>query len=148
MNKKGKMKSKKIIIRVCCVAAVILAALLLLAGIFTYVTRYKITDVDHSSSDDGQYEVIFQAVGEPDFPFGDSHARIVLKHNGGIITKHKFDVANDGAILYPENWSVHWDENCVKVIISGEEQPDDLYTCFFDGTVLYESLDEPLCPVK
>ncbi len=63
-----------------------------------------------------------------------------MKRNGETVTKRKFDVANDGGVLHPENWSVRWEENCVNVIISGEEQADELYTYFFDGTVRYESL--------
>lgn len=141
------MKAKKIIKWGCGVAAVILAALLLLIGSFIYVTRYRITDIDAATSPDGTYEIVFQAVGEPDWPFGYSHARIVLKRNGETVTKHKFDVANDGGVLHPENWSVRWEENCVKVMISGEEQPDTFYTYDFDGTVRHESLavmfDEP-----
>ena len=140
--KKENMKAKKITKWVCGIAAVILIALLLLIGSFTYVTRYRITDIDTATSEDGQYEVIFQAVGEPDWPFGYSHARIVLKHNGEVITKRKFDVANDGGDLHPDNWNVCWEENCVKVIISGEEQAAELYAYFFDGTVRYESLAE------
>lgn len=111
-----------------------------LIGSFVYATRYRISDVDAATSPDGEHEIIFQAVGEPDWPFGYSHARIVLKRNGETVTKQIFDVANDGGVLHPENWSVRWEENCVKVIISGEEQPDALYTYFFDGAVRHESL--------
>lgn len=141
------MKAKKNIKWGCGIAAVILAALLLLIGSFIYATRYRITDIDAATSPDGTYEIVFQAVGEPDWPFGYSHARIVLKRNGETVIKHKFDVANDGGVLHPENWSVRWEENCVKVTIAGEEQPDAFYTYFFDGTVRHESLavmfDEP-----
>ena len=141
------MKAKKIIKWGCGVAAVILAVLLLLIGSLIYATRYRISDVDAATSPDGKHEIVFQAVGEPDWPFGYSHARIVLKRNGETVIKHKFDVANDGGVLHPENWSVHWEENCVKVTITGEEQPDAFYTYFFDGTVRHESLavmfDEP-----
>jgi hypothetical protein len=134
------MKAKKILKWGCGIAAVILAALLLLIGSFIYVARYRITEIDAATSPDGTYEIVFQAVGEPDWPFGYSHARIVLKRNGETVTKHKFDVANDGGVLHPENWSVRWEENCVKVMISGEEQPDAFYTYYFDGTVRHESL--------
>lgn len=83
------MKIKRSMKWICGSIAVVFAALLLLIGGFTYVTKYRITDIDTEASDDGQYEVIFQAVGEPDWPFGYSHARIVLKHNGAVITKRK-----------------------------------------------------------
>ena len=134
------MKTKRIIKWICGIAAVILAALLLLIGRFIYVTRYRISDIDAATSPDGKHEIVFQTVGEPDWPFGYSHARIVLKRNGETVAKRKFDVANDGGALHPENWSIRWEENCVKVIISGEEQPDAFYAFFFDGTVRHESL--------
>ncbi len=104
----------------------ILAALLILIGSVFYATRYRISDIDTATSQDGKHEIVFQAIGEPDWPFGYSHARIVLKRNGETVTKRKFDVANDGGVLHPENWSVRWEEYCVKVIISGDEQPDAL----------------------
>ncbi len=134
------MKAKIIIKWGCGIAAVLFAAVLLLIGSFEYVTRLKITDIDSSISNDGQYELLYQSVGEPDWPFGASHARLVLKHNGKTVTNYKFDVANDGGILHADSWSVSWEENCVKVIISGEEQPDALYTLSFDGTIQQESL--------
>ncbi len=133
------MKAKKLTTWVCGIAAAILAPLLLI-GSLLYTARYRISDIDASTSPDGEYEIVFQAVGEPDWPFGTSHAGIVLKHNGETVAKRKYDVADDGGVLHPDNWSVRWEENCVKVILSGEEQSDELYTYFFDGTVRHESL--------
>lgn len=134
------MKAGRITKRVGGAGTVILAALLLLSGSFIYAARYRISEIDAATSPDGRYEIVFQAVGAPDWPFGYSHARIVLKRSGGIVTRRRFDVANDGGVLHPDNWSVAWEEDCVKIIISGEAQSDGLYTCFFDGTVRYESL--------
>lgn len=136
------MKAKKITKWVFGIVAVLAAALLLSAGGFIYVTRYRVTDIDTSVSRDGQYEVIFQNVGEPDWPFGYSHGRLVLKHGGRTITKYRFDAANDGKILYPDNWSVSWKENCVNVVISGEEQTDILYSLSFEGAVRVASPEE------
>ena len=127
------MKTKTIIKTVCAVVAVILLAALVLVGRFIYVTEYKITDIDSSFSDDGRHEVLFQAVGEPDFPFGATHARIVLKNGHKTVAKYKFDVANDGAVLFPCNWSVSWEEDRVDVTVSGEEQNDIVYIFYFDG---------------
>ena len=120
--------AKKIIKRSCAVAAALFAAALLLLGSFVYVTRYKIADIDVSVSDDGSYEVLYQSVGEPDWPFGASHARLVLKRDGKAVTKFKFDVANDGGTLHADSWRVVWREDSVEVTISGEEQHDVLYT--------------------
>ena len=129
---------KKFFIVLLCVAA----ALSLLWGRFIYVTRYKITEIDAVTSPDGAYEIIFQAVGEPDWPFGYSHARIVLKEGKQTVTKYKFDVANDGGTLDPENWTVQWQDNCVQAVISGEEQRDARYMFYFDGIVDAEVLDD------
>jgi hypothetical protein len=111
---------------------IILLALLLLTGSYVYVTKYKITDIDSSVSPDGKYEVLFQSVGDPDWPFGHSHARITLKQDDKTIKQFKLDVANDGGVLHPENWHVSWDDTCVIITISGEEQDDALYTLYYD----------------
>ena len=92
-------------------------ALLFLTGCYVYVTKYKITDIDSSVSPDGKYEVLFQRVGDPDWPFGHSHARITLKQDDKTMEQFKLDVANDGGVLHPENWHVSWDDTCVIITI-------------------------------
>ena len=44
-------------------------------GCFIYVSDYKITKADTSVSLDGIYELVLQAVGETDFPFGAASGR-------------------------------------------------------------------------
>lgn len=76
--------------------------------------------------------VLTQSVGDPDWPFGHSHARITLKQDDKTIEQFKLAVANDGGVLHPENWHVSWDDTCVIITISGEEQDDALYTLYYD----------------
>lgn len=79
--------------------------------------------------------MLLQNIGEPDWPFGYSHARLVLKHKGKTVTRHKFDVAN-GGILCPGSWSATWQDDCVEVTVSTvstEEQRDVFYSLCFDG---------------
>ena len=123
------------------ILAVIAVLILILIGSFVYVTQYRIGDIDSSTSPDGSYVVLYQAVGEPDWPFGYSHARLVLKNGNETISKYRFDVANDGGVLWPDSWSVCWKDNCVEVTISGEEQHDELYTLYFDGETERITLD-------
>lgn len=118
------------------------AGLALLFGSFIYITRYKVSDIDSDISADGGHEVIFQAIGEPDWPFGYSHARLALKDKNGIILKYKIKVANDGGTLYPDNWNVSWQDDCVQIVICGEEQGDELYTLYFNGTVTEGAISE------
>lgn len=58
-----------------------------LIGSFTYATKYRINPVDSSVSPDGKYELLFQQIGDPEWPFGSTHARLVLRDESGIITK-------------------------------------------------------------
>lgn len=128
MNRSKGKKAAKII---CIFIAVILVAVLIQGGIFLYAIKYRIAEIDSSVSADGRYELFFQSVGEPDWPFGASHARLVLKQNQAVIDRLDFDVANDGKNLSPDNWTVAWKEDSAAAIISGEEQPDALYVLYF-----------------
>ena len=112
----------------------IVGTLALLCGSFIYAARYKTTDIDALISPDGVHKIIFQAVGEPEWPFGNTPARIVVKAEDKTVTKYDFDVANDGKTLCPENWVVEWQDACVQAVISGEEQNDTKYTFYFDRT--------------
>ena len=113
--------------------AVINIMIVALAGSFTYVTRYKIHDVAYSTSQDGKYVLLFQQVGDPDWPFGHTHARLILKDESGTIAKYSFDVANDGANVHSDSWQVTWKDTCVEAVISGEEQNDCQYVLYYNG---------------
>lgn len=71
----------------------------LASGLLLYNINYKTTDIDVSESPDGAYELHFQQIGEPDWPFGSTHARLVLESNGKTVTTCSFDIANDGKTL-------------------------------------------------
>lgn len=121
----------------------IIALLAILVGSITYVVNYKIHEIDTAVSPDGKYELILQQVGDPDWPFGSTHARVVLKEGDKIIKKYRFDVHNDGGNISDNSWVVTWYNNSVVWIIYGEEQPDQSYRICFDGTgtVFSKSLD-------
>ena len=87
---------------------------MVLVGGITYTIKYKIHEIDSKLSPDGNYEIILQQVGDPDWPFGSTHARVVLKNGNTIITKYKFDVHNDGANISKGSWSVDWNEDSVE----------------------------------
>ena len=104
-----------------------------MGGWFVYETRYKITQVDASTSPDGTYELYFQQEGDPEWPFGYTHARLTLKKGTKTIAKRSFDVANDGANIHDSNWSVSWESDRVSVSVKGDEQPVRHYTLYFNG---------------
>lgn len=116
-------------------AAVAAAAGVICFGKYEYAKKYKISEIDSSVSADGSYVLLFQSIGEADWPFGASHAGLVLKHNGKAVTQYRFDVANDGKNLCADNWQVNWKEHSAEVLILGEEQKEVRYSLGFDGDV-------------
>ena len=130
----GCIKIKKPAVRgILGIVAAINIMIVILAGGFTYTAKYKIHEIADSTSQDGKYVLLFQQVGDPDWPFGHTHARLVLKDESGIIAKYHFDVANDGGNVHPDLWQVTWRKNCVEAVISGEEQNDNQYILYFNG---------------
>lgn len=105
----------------------------LASGLLLYNINYKTTVIDVSESPDGAYELHFQQIGEPDWPFGSTHARLVLESNGKTVTTCSFDIANDGKNLGPENWETIWGSDHASATIFGEEQSDYRYNFRLDG---------------
>lgn len=127
------MKKPRKSIMIVLAAFVISAAVLL--GSFLYITRYKTSDVDTARSENGKYEAVLQAVGEPGWPFGSAPGRLVLKEEGETISKTDIEIANDGGPVSEKNWRVIWGEDHVEIILSGGEQYDELVTMYYDGGV-------------
>lgn len=113
----------------------------LASGLLLYNINYKTTDIDVSESPDGAYELHFQQIGEPDWPFDSTHARLVLESNGKTVTTCSFDIANDGKNLSPENWETTWGNNHASATIFGEEQSDYRYNLSLDGEIEELQLD-------
>lgn len=99
----------------------------------SYVTNYKKTTCDSSISSDGKYELILQAVGEPEWPFGTASGRLILKESKDKISQTDFELRNDGGSISSSCWEVTWYEDYVAVILSGEEQSDEQFILYFDG---------------
>lgn len=102
-------------------------------GSFVYVSDYKITTVDTSVSPDGTYELVLQAVGEADFPFGSASGRLILCEGKSKISKTDFELWDDGGCIRSSIWKVTWHEDYVEVILSGDEQLDEQVILYFDG---------------
>lgn len=113
----------------------------LATGLLLYNINYKTTDIDVSESPDGTHELHFQQIGEPDWPFGSTHARLALENNGKTVATCSFDIANDGKNLGPENWEATWTNNHASATIFGEEQNDYRYNISLDGKIEELQLD-------
>jgi len=123
-------KSMKIVVGV-------IAAVFIIAAVFwgsiVYMSDYKITTIDTSVSPDGTYELNLQTVGEVDLSSGSATGRLVLNEGKNEIAKAGITLYDDGRSIRSSSWEVIWHEDCVKVILSGEEQLDEQVTLYFDG---------------
>ena len=111
-------------------------------GSFAYVSNYKITKADRSVSPDGTYELVLQAVGEADFPFGSASGRLVLYEGKSRISQADFELFDDGGSIRSSIWEVTWHEDSVEVILSGDEQFDEQIILYFDGKKESKQLTE------
>ncbi|MBQ7432419.1 MAG: hypothetical protein IJV50_03010 [Lachnospiraceae bacterium] len=106
-----------------------------LLGSFLYETNFKVTVIDTAPSPDQEYEVILQAVGEPGWPFGSAPGRLVLKKDKTILSKTDFEIANDGGSIGKHSWNITWHDDNVEIVLTGEEQYDELLLLYYDGQV-------------
>lgn len=137
----GCIIAKKKIIKVLLgIIGTFLATMSIIIGIFYYELNYKIEDVDTSISPDGKYELVLQAVGEPVF-FSEADGRVVFKEGKRIVAKCSFDLYDDGGSIRSEVWKVTWKDEAVEILISGDEQNDELIIIFYDGRSEYYQLD-------
>ena len=97
------------------------------------MSDYKITKADTSVSPDGTYELVLQAVGEADFPFGSASGRLILYEGKSRISQADFELFDDGRSIRSSIWEVTWNKDRVEVILSGDEQFDEQIILYFDG---------------
>lgn len=111
---------KKTVKRILAIVLVVLIAAALVVGSIIYVRDYRKTKVFTSQS--GSSTMTVYMVGEPDFPYGKTDCRLVLRTKGKDTVKEDFSVANDGAVVTEENFSVEWKDNSVRLHVTGSEQ--------------------------
>ncbi len=122
----------KRIIKAFAMILIILATVVLLLGLmFEYTFSWKLTDVGTETSPNGRYRLLFQAVGEADFPFGNSHAKVTLYDGNKKIHSFREDIADDGASFRPDNYCVEWRSDSVVITFIGSEQADHKVEVFY-----------------
>ena len=125
-----------------CIMGSLIALFVVFWCCISYTVNYKKITCDTSVSPDKKYEVILQAVGEPEWPFGSASGRLVLKEGEDKISQTDFELDNDGGSITSNCWKVTWYEDYVEVILSGEEQFDEQVILYFDGTKEIQQLTD------
>lgn len=115
---------------------IIIATIFVILGIFIsyyiYITKIKVNNISEYTNPINKYTVLFQAVGEPEWPFGKTKVKItLLDDNKKEIESFTYHISDDGAMAREENIDVRWFENYVEVTMSGSEQDDDIYKMYF-----------------
>lgn len=133
---------RKVLKGILCIIGGIALIILTLWLCILYSTNYKITTCDSSISQDGKYELLLQAVGEPDWPFGPASGKLILKEGKEKVSETGFILKDDGGNISSSCWKVTWHEDYVEVIISGKEQFDEQIILCFDGTKELQQLTD------
>ena len=78
------------------------------------------------SYEENGYTLIFQQLGDPQWPFGSTEVRLILKNQQGkVINKYDTSIQDDGANAGERNIaSVEWFEDRVIVILCASEMED------------------------
>lgn len=118
-------KIGKVILGIVMISFVII---IILIAIFVYLTKIKITDVAEFVNEENKYKIIFQAVGEPEWPFGRTKVKVTLVNsNNEKIKSFEEYIQDDGATARKENIEVNWYDNYVEIVLIGGEQEDDIH---------------------
>lgn len=121
---------KKIILKI---AATIFTILGMFVIWFIYVTEFKVTYVSQHVNPINNYTILFQEVGEPEWPFGKTDVKITLlndkKKKVEAITTY---IQNDGAVAGEGNILVEWFENYAEVTLLGSEQEDAVHKIYYN----------------
>lgn len=122
-------------------AVVILLMMLLLAGSFYYKTELELKPVTTRVSPDEAAELTIYQVGEPAWPFGPTDCRFDLAVEGNRVIQYPFSIHNDGVSASENHFAITWQEDHVQVLVSAEEQPDEVCILYFDGMVGWTQKD-------
>ncbi|MBR5524978.1 MAG: hypothetical protein IKU51_06905 [Clostridia bacterium] len=94
-------------------------------GAFDFMLPSEIVSREIASytSPDGEYSLVFEQVGDPDWPFGSTEIRLTLKNGDGeIVERVSASLHDDGANAGEHNVaSVQWDDEGVTVVLRASE---------------------------
>lgn len=117
---------KQRILKIVLFIETLIIVLVLFCGCFTLMNS-KTKELLRETSPDGNYLLIIQELGAPDWPFGADHLKVSLyeqnKENSYRVS-FKADVSNDGCTA---NYEVKWLEYGVQIALIGSEQPIAYY---------------------
>ena len=118
------MKSKVLKIAFC--IETIIIVVFIICFLFS-VRAENTTELLREISPNGDYVIVINEKGEPDWPFGADHIEVRLFENtggDGYRISFEAEVHNDGGRA---GYKVEWLDDSVQIVLSGEEQPAAYY---------------------
>lgn len=109
------------------IVVLIIAGYLLLVAFWNGMFNFMIPkEIVTYNSPDGEYSLVIEQMGDPQWPFGATDVRLTLKDNNGkIIERLSTQLNNDGANASEHNIaSISWKSDSVIVILRASEMKD------------------------
>ena len=123
MGKIGKIVLFILLITVALIIGTYLLVGALWTGAFNFLFPNEIATYH---SPDGEYSLLFEQMGAPQWPFGPTDVRLTLKnHSGKIVERVSTQLFDDGVSAGEYNIaSVSWNDDAVVVILRASEMKD------------------------
>ena len=87
-------------------------------------------------SPDGEYSLVFEQMGDPQWPFGPTEVRLTLKnHDDKIIGRVSTQLFNDGVSAGEYNLaSIFWNDDKVVIVLRASEMKDKEVLISYDNS--------------
>ena len=123
MSKKGKILLWIVSIVVALIISMYLLCIASWHGVFD---SKEIKEIATYNSSDGEYSLVFEQIGDPQWPFGPAEVRFTLKNSNGKIIKRVFTQIHDDGSSAREYHikSISWNDDAVVVTLQGSEMQD------------------------
>lgn len=120
------MRKNKAVVIILSILFVIVIALVGTFNLWWNGAFNKLDVRDIVSYEENGYTLIFQQLGEPQWSFGSTDVRLLLKNQQGkVLNKYDTSIHDDGANAGERNIaSVEWHEDKVIVILCASEMED------------------------
>lgn len=125
---KDMTKTVKIILIIASIAvALVIGTYLFIVALWNGAFNFMLPkEIATYNSPNGEYSLVFEQMGDPEWPFGPTDVRLTLKkHDGKIIERISTQLSDDGANASEYNIaSITWNDDAVIVVLRASEMKD------------------------
>ncbi|MBR2634429.1 MAG: hypothetical protein IKD31_02485 [Clostridia bacterium] len=118
---------RTVLIIAAAVMAFIIGASLLIGALWNGTFNFlHPKEIETYHSPNGEYRLVFEQMGDPQWPFGPTDIRLTLQNSSGkTVERVSAQLLDDGVSASERNVkSITWNEDAVVVILSASEMED------------------------